>query len=125
MSPAHVSKIERGLASPSLSVLTRIVRELDLHDADLFGLAAEPGVSGQVLRAIDALIPHGQFPPLTVSARQVIAVVLAGSAEARVSDELFALSAGDTLIVPPLAPHAIRNTGGASTRTVRISAATA
>ena len=43
ISPAHLSKVERGLASPSLAMLTRIVQELDLHGADLFGLAAGGG----------------------------------------------------------------------------------
>ena len=37
LSPGHVSKIERGHATPSLDVLTLIVRELDLYDAPLFG----------------------------------------------------------------------------------------
>ncbi len=44
LSPAHVSKIERGLASPSLLTLTLIVQELDLHGADLFGLVVVFGI---------------------------------------------------------------------------------
>ena len=36
-------------------------------------------------------------------------------------DEIFELAAGDTLIIPPLAPHGIRVTGGPQTRTVYIS----
>lgn len=69
-----MSKVERGLASPSLLVLTRIVQALDLRDEDLFGL--NPPVNGRA---------------------QVIRASTAGIAE------LFVLQAGDTLIVPPLA----------------------
>ena len=51
LSPAHLSKMERGLASPSLVTLTRIVQELDLHGADLFGLAAMQEHGTRVVRA--------------------------------------------------------------------------
>ena len=37
LSPAHLSKLERGLSRPSLEVLTRLVQRLDLYDIDLFG----------------------------------------------------------------------------------------
>lgn len=150
LSPAHVSKIERGLASPSLVTLTRIVQELDLHGADLFGLAGRVPSAPQVIRAADVPVlavddvPGGAgevrvaartalttvllgsggpdyFLPPTISSLEVIAIVLEGSAEARVGDELIALDAGDTLIVPPLAPHVIRVTGGPRTRIVYIS----
>ena len=50
-----------------------------------------------------------------------ITFLLEGAAEAQVGDELIALQAGDTLIVPALAPHAIRSTGDAATRTVLIT----
>lgn len=150
LSPAHVSKIERGLASPSLLTLTRIVQELDLHGADLFGLAQQVPGHAQLIRAADgpvlpvedsttgsgavrvaaqtpaATVLVGQggpdhFLPPTVSPLQVIALVLEGEAEAYVGDERFTLHAGDTLIIPPLAPHGIRITGGPQTRTVYIS----
>lgn len=150
LSPAHVSKIERGLASPSLMTLTRIVQELDLHGADLFGLR-DRGPSGpSVLRAADVPVlpvedaPGGtgevrvaartalttvlvgtggpdHFLPPTVSSREVIVIVLEGAVEASVGDELIGLQAGDTLVVPPLAPHAVRITGGPQTRTVYIT----
>lgn len=150
LSPAHVSKIERGLASPSLVTLTRIVQELDLHGADLFGLASrapghplvvragespvmpiedEANGSGEVrvaarTAAATVLLGSGgpsHFLPPTVSPRQVILIVLEGEAEALVGDEVVTLAAGDTLIVPPLAPHALRVTGGAQTRTIYIT----
>lgn len=152
LSPAHVSKVERGLASPSLTTLTRIVQELDLHGADLFGLrergvepsrpqvisAADvpvlpvedvPGGAGEVRVAArtvltTVLLTAGgpdHFLPPTISPREVIAIVLEGAVEARVGEELIDLRAGDTLVVPPLAPHAIRVTGGPQTRTVYIS----
>ena len=150
ISPAHLSKIERGLASPSLTMLTRIVQELDLHGADLFGLAAEEERGLLVVRAADAPLVtldagnqpagelrlaaqthvatvvlgaggSGDFLPQRASERQVILIVLEGAAEARVGDELIELGEGDTLIVPPHAPHAIRVTGGPATRTVSIS----
>jgi quercetin dioxygenase-like cupin family protein/DNA-binding XRE family transcriptional regulator len=150
LSPAHVSKIERGLASPSLVTLTRIVQELDLHGADLFGLASQVPGHVQVIRAADvpvlpvedaesgsgAVRVAAQTPATTVlvglggpdhylsptiSPQQVIVLILEGDAEARVGDELIALAAGDTLIIPPLAPHGIRITGGSRTRTVYIT----
>ncbi len=150
LSPAHVSKIERGLASPSLVTLTRIVQELDLQGADLFGRARRVPGHAQVIRAADVPVlpvedaqtggdavrvaaqtptatvlvgqggPDHYLPP-TISPRQVIALVLEGEAEAHVGDETFTLHAGDTLIIPPLAPHGIRITGGPQTRTVYIS----
>ena len=150
ISPAHLSKVERGLASPSLAMLTRIVQELDLHGADLFGLAADVERGTRIVRAADAPLvavdpgnqPAGelrlaaQTPIATVvlgaggpghflapriSDRQVIAIVLEGSIQAQVADELIELGEGDTLIVPPHAPHTIRVTGGPTTRTVYIS----
>jgi len=146
LSPAHVSKIERGLASPSLETLTRIVKELDLHGANLFGRPAQDGGRAQVVRAVDAPVvvgEHGgevrvaaqtaaatvllgsggaeQFAPPTISPRQVITVVLAGAVEVRVGDELVTLQAGDTLVVPSLVPHSIRVTGGPDTRTAYIT----
>jgi transcriptional regulator with XRE-family HTH domain len=146
LSPAHVSKIERGLASPSLETLTRIVKELDLHGANLFGRPEQAGGQAQVVRAADApivtlenggevrvaaqtsaatvLLGSGgaeQFAPPTISPRQVITVVLAGAVEVRVGDEVVALQAGDTLVVPSLVPHSIRVTGGADTRTAYIT----
>jgi transcriptional regulator with XRE-family HTH domain len=146
LSPAHVSKIERGLASPSLETLTRIVKELDLHGANLFGRPAQAGGQAQVVRAADAPVVAGEnggevrvaaqtsaatvllgsggadeFAPPTISPRQVITVVLAGSVEVRVGDELVELQAGDTLVVPSLVPHSIRVTGGPDTRTAYIT----
>jgi quercetin dioxygenase-like cupin family protein len=64
--------------------------------------------------------PDHYLPP-TISTQQVIVIVLEGEAEARVGDEIIPLAAGDTLIIPPLAPHGIRITGGSRTRTVYIS----
>ena len=146
LSPAHVSKIERGLASPSLETLTRIVKELDLHGANLFGRPARAGGQAQVVRAADAPVLAGEnggevrvaaqtsaatvllgsggadeFAPPTISPRQVITVVLAGAVEVRVGDELVSLQAGDTLVVPSLVPHSIRVTGGPDTRTAYIT----
>ena len=118
--------------------LTRIVQELDLHGADLFGLDERLPGHAQVIRAADVpvlpvedaqtgddavrvaaqtptatvLVGHGgpdHYLPPTISPRQVIALVLEGTAEAHVGDEIFELAAGDTLIIPPLAPHGIRD----------------
>ena len=131
-------------------MLTRIVQELDLHGADLFGLAAEEEPGARVVRAADAPLvvldagdpPAGElrlaaqthvatvvlgeggpgyFLPKRTSNRQVIVIVLEGAAEARVGDELIMLGEGDTVIVPPHTPHTIRVTGGPTTRTVYIS----
>jgi transcriptional regulator with XRE-family HTH domain len=146
LSPAHVSKIERGLASPSLDTLTRIVKELDLYGANLFGRPEHPGGQPQVIRAADTPVMPGEnggevrvaaqtaaatvllgsgggdeFPSPTISPRQVITVVLAGAIEVLVGDELVELQAGDTLVVPSNVPHSIRVTGGPDTRTAYIT----
>ena len=149
LSPAHVSKVERGLASPSLEALTRIVNELDLHDADLFGRPDRPDRPDRrahIVRATDAPIlagDHGgesrvaaqtpsvtvvlgnggpeRFPEPTISPWQVITVVLAGSVEVRIRNDLLQLQAGDTLVVPPLIEYAVRVTGGPETRTAHIT----
>jgi transcriptional regulator with XRE-family HTH domain len=121
ISPAHLSKVERGLANPSLAMLTRIVQELDLHGTDLFGLAPEAETGARVVRA--DVLAAGSRPllPQRTSERQVIAIVLEGAIEAQVGDEVFTLGEGDTLIVPPHTAHAIRATGGPETRAVYIS----
>ncbi len=65
LSPAHVSKIERGLASPSLVTLTRIVQELDLQGADLFGRARTPqqiATLPRLARATGAALRRGERP---------------------------------------------------------------
>ena len=41
MSPAHLSKLERGLSRPSLEILTRLVQKLELYDLNLFGDAPQ------------------------------------------------------------------------------------
>jgi len=145
LSPAHVSKIERGHASPSLETLTRIVNELELHDADLFGWPVRRDRRAHVVRAADApFVPGdnggefrvaaqtpsatvvlgsggpGGFPEPTISPFQVIAAVLAGSVEMCVGEDLIELQAGDTLTVPSLIAHSIRVTGGPDTRTAYI-----
>lgn len=146
LSPAHVSKIERGLASPSLEVLTRIVNELDLHGADLFGRPIQGDRRAHVVRAADTPILHcdnggesrvaaqtpsatvlltsdgpEQFAEPTICPWQVITVVLAGAVEVRIGNELVQLHTGDTLIVPSLIAHSIRVTGGPDTRTAYIT----
>ena len=135
LSPAHVSKIERGLASPSLETLTRIVKELDLHGANLFGRPEQGGGQAQVVRAADTAVMrastagrraslHRPPPPRCCS-------VPAGRTTSRRRRSLRArssrssspapsrcasgttglLQAGDTLVVPSLVPHSIRVTG--------------
>jgi len=45
MSPAHLSKLERGLSRPSLDTLTRLVQKLELYDLNLFA-EAPPAADG-------------------------------------------------------------------------------
>jgi transcriptional regulator with XRE-family HTH domain len=42
LSPAHLSKLERGLSRPSFEVLLRLVQKLELYDVDLFGPPPAP-----------------------------------------------------------------------------------
>lgn len=57
LSPAHVSKVERGLASPSLATLSRMVDELGLEPALLFepDERTAPSREPQVTRGADVL----------------------------------------------------------------------
>jgi len=147
ISPAHLSKIERALSSPSLDTLARIVQRLDLHQANLFGRGEGERPVTQVVRADDAVrlpaesgdlrvaaqtpgatvvLGHGgpdSFPPPTTSPAQVIVVVLEGAVEAAVGDGLFALGTGDALIVPASTSYATRITGGPATRTATVTTA--
>jgi transcriptional regulator with XRE-family HTH domain len=153
LSPAHVSKVERGLASPSVATLARMVQELDLEPALLLGpiaspptgapepivtraadvvnLAAETGSpSGSVVRVIarpdtGAVIEsHGgpdYFLPPTIAPKDSILCVITGSVEVDVDGERFALSTGDSIVIPPFRRHAVRVTGGLDTHTIYLA----
>src|SRR6476646_7800170 len=54
--------------------------------------------------------PDAELPVHTDSAEELL-IVLAGRAAARVGDEVGEISAGDVAVVPPMAPHGLRNVG--------------
>lgn len=154
LSPAHVSKVERGLASPSLATLARIVDELGLEPSLLFapddapataavrapqvvrrdevlGMAGEGGSpEGSVVRVL-ARPEHGMviegiggpdyFLAPTIAPREAVLCVLAGSVEVAVEHDRFSLGAGESIVIPALARHSVRVTGGVGTHTIYLS----
>ena len=54
--------------------------------------------------------PGAELPMHTDSAEELL-IVVQGSAEARVGDEVATISTHDMALVPPMAPHGLRNTG--------------
>lgn len=152
LSPAHVSKVERGLASPSLATLARIVDELGLEPSLLFGpqdappsaraprvtrrdevldLAGEGGSpEGSVVRVLarpeqglllESLGGPDYFLAPTIAPRDAVLCVLSGSVEVAVEDERFGLGAGESIVIPAMARHSVRVTGGLGTHTIYLS----
>jgi quercetin dioxygenase-like cupin family protein len=56
------------------------------------------------------LDPGAELPVHCDSAEELL-IVLQGTAEARVGDEVGTISAGQVAVVPPMAPHGLRNVG--------------
>jgi quercetin dioxygenase-like cupin family protein len=56
------------------------------------------------------LDPGAELPVHTDSAEELL-VVVQGTAEARVADEIGLLRTHDVALVPPMAPHGLRNVG--------------
>jgi quercetin dioxygenase-like cupin family protein len=56
------------------------------------------------------LDPGAELPVHTDSAEELL-IVVQGTAEARVGDEVGEVSKHDVALVPPMAPHGLRNTG--------------
>lgn len=56
------------------------------------------------------LDPGAELPVHTDSAEELL-IVLQGTAEARVGDEIGRITKHDVAVVPPMAPHGLRNIG--------------
>jgi quercetin dioxygenase-like cupin family protein len=56
------------------------------------------------------LDPGAELPVHTDSAEELL-IILQGTAEARVGDEVGRISANQVAVVPPMAPHGLRNVG--------------
>src|SRR5215207_9061389 len=56
------------------------------------------------------LDPGAELPVHTDSAEELL-IIVQGSAEARVGDEVGRISKHDVALVPPMAPHGLRNVG--------------
>lgn len=56
------------------------------------------------------LDPGAELPVHTDSAEELL-IVLQGTAEARVGDETGRIGRGEVALVPPMAPHGLRNVG--------------
>src|SRR3954447_15967627 len=56
------------------------------------------------------LDPGAELPVHTDSAEELL-IILQGTAEARVGDEVGRVSANQVAVVPPMAPHGLRNIG--------------
>ena len=71
-----------------------------------------------------ALEPGGEVPEHTDSAEELL-VVLRGEVEASVDGERGTLRSGQLAVVPPMAPHALRNVGSGDARVLGFFAASA
>src|SRR3954469_7049554 len=56
------------------------------------------------------LDPGAELPVHTDSAEELL-IMLGGTADARVGDKTVRIATGDVALVPPMAPHGLRNVG--------------
>jgi quercetin dioxygenase-like cupin family protein len=136
MSPTFVSLVERGRTEIALS---RLVRLADVYDANVADLLAEierpsvefvpaaaalaaPRSSGDP-KLVYLTSPSWRLQPFRIEiepgetleslahAGEEFAHCTSGVVEMTVDGQTWALHAGDTIVVPPHAPHAYRNRG--------------
>nr|WP_255480884.1 cupin domain-containing protein [Quadrisphaera sp. RL12-1S] len=148
LSASMVSTVERGRTAPSLGTLARLAQGLGVSVASLF--AAAPGEGSPVLRAADQIVdttPGGlvrrlavfqpdndvevyvdEYPPGTSHAArpsqhpgQEYGVLLEGSLEVELGDEVHLVEEGDAVHYEAKQAHLIRNTGGTPARAVWVN----
>jgi quercetin dioxygenase-like cupin family protein len=138
MSPTFVSLVERGQTEIALS---RLVRLADVYDANVADLLAEiQGPDVEFVPAAAALVaprssgepklvyltsPSWRLQPFRIEiepgealeslahAGEEFVHCVSGVVEMTVDGVTWALHAGDTIVVPPHAPHSYRNHGDA------------
>ena len=91
----NIDKVELPPTGPGLRV------SFPVHSAT--GTAS----TATVLFELD---PGAELPVHTDSAEELL-VIVQGTAEARIGDEVGQVSKGDVALVPPMAPHGLRNIG--------------
>lgn len=141
ISAAHVSKIERGLASPSVTTLARLVAELGIDGAEIFGRGtarvptqvrvrraaempllgpgdgAPDGTTVRLVAQIEGAVVlcatggRRRFMKPVVASHETVMLVLDGSVEVDAGGERHELGTGDAIVIPPNVPHAVRVVG--------------
>lgn len=139
LSRTFISQVERGQVSPSVASLTRIAEALEIHLTELFlpsvqrteGLVRatervrmtlrprehwdevlSPSLHGKLLVLQSTILPGaGSGSAYDHPADEECVLVLSGTLEVRVNDEVHELTAGDALTYSSRRPHAWQNTG--------------
>jgi transcriptional regulator with XRE-family HTH domain len=138
ISMTHTSKIERGMASPTIQALEKLARALDktlpyfveddeLSDVSMVKRAERPLVQerdGILVEGLSRGVPGGTLHFYYVSAQanggetrrqahggEECVIVLRGSLEIGVGDERYVLRNGESLHFKAVRPHFFRNAG--------------
>lgn len=148
LSASMLSMLERGLAGPSIGTLVAVSSALGVHMAELFNM--DPGPSGPVLRHQDQVVVQSG-PGITrrvinaddangieisvldlepgsdtgvkpvQHAGQEYLLVLAGSIDATLDEDVFDLETGDGMTFDASRPHAFANSGSTTSRIVLVA----
>lgn len=144
VSESFLSQVERGRANPSVSSLTRIAEALDLGLHDLFAPVRQEGslvvrasgsaplefgegaskwlLTPQPLQDLEVVVcqyavgGHSGDEPYVHGDSEETCVVLEGTIELRIGDEVLRLSAGDAATFRSSQPHRTANTGDVPAR---------
>lgn len=140
-SESQISKIERGLVSPSLAMLHRLAAALETNTSYLIGHDSQPGQPilrqgqrlistfspdgggvqlermdnaerGSLLQAhIHIIAPGGRSDGLIEHLGEEVGLVLEGTVALTLGDERYTLQPGDAFHFPSQIPHGYENIG--------------
>lgn len=143
LSTNAISKIERGVSSPTVSSLQSIASALNVSMVDFFQEQESDKViftprearqrsylEGAVLESLGSGLPDQQLEPLIMVLEpgggeigdpyrhpgEEFALCLQGEIEHRVGDRLYRLAPGDSLLFDPHQPHSFRSVSSGQSR---------
>lgn len=148
MSIGFISNVERDINSPTISALQNICEALDTNIATFFSMASQ---SAKVFRCNDrqriempedtkticellpftekkmyptylTIQPGGHYgdPPM-IHKGEEITIVLEGTADFYIEDEVYRLQPGDCIYLNSMTPHQVYNNGSAVVRTYGVT----
>lgn len=146
ISMTHTSKIERGMASPTIQALEKLARALDktlpyfvedmeLSDVSMVRRAERPILvqerDGIVVEGLSRGVPGGTLhfyyvtaaPSTNETQRQAhggeeCVIVIRGSLEVGVGDQRYVLRNGESIHFKATTPHSFRNAGSAKVEAI-------